>query len=242
MNIPYKVLKRKAIILRRKGFSYNEISKKIGTPKSTLSYWLKNIYLEPKYKQRLYTKQIQILSLGAPSQRERRKKEVEIIIKQAMKEIELPISLEAYRFIGASLYWAEGAKGGCFAITNSDPHLILFIVKWINKILNIQPNQLKAWLNIYPQQNDSEIKGFWSQLTGIPIKNFGKSHVKAFSSGYKKNNLYYGTIKVTIPRSTNIKHQIFGWIRAVLEETELETMRVKQRWEKITRILRPVNL
>lgn len=200
-------LKQKALILRKKGWSYNEIRQKIPVAKSTLSHWLKNILLKKSYRDRLYTKKIHFLSFGSRSQKERRLREVNKIIDNAKKEIKSPISNEAQRLFGAALYWAEGTKGGGLVFTNSDPHLILFMVKWFEKTFNIKPNTLSAHLNIYGQQNDMILKKFWSDLCDIPVKNFGKSYIKPSNKGYKKNNLYYGTIKIYVPKSTDLKYE-----------------------------------
>ena len=242
MGKNYIALKKVAIGLRKKGLSYKEIKEAISIPKSTLSYWLKYIRIKPQYKKRLYTKQIEYLSFGSKSQKERRKREVEKIMTLAIEEVKLPITFDAYRLMGAALYWAEGSKGGRIQITNSDPHFILFMTKWLEKVFKIPAGNLKAWLNIYPQQNDLEIKKFWSELTGIPLENFGKSYIKPLSSGYKKNNLYYGTIRVEVPKSTDMKHKIFGWIKAALLDIESETKLVQRNWQRLTGTLRPVNL
>lgn len=242
MGKDYRKLKEQAISLRKRGRSYNEIKKEIGISKSTLSYWLKTIPLKPHHKARFYTKQIQYLSFGAQSQRERRERQIEEIIEQASGEINLPLTSDTYRLMGAALYWAEGSKGGRFEITNSDPHFILFMTRWLEKVFNIPASSLKAWLNIYPQQNELEIKAFWSELTGIPIENFGKSYIKPLTSGYKKNNLYYGTIRVEVPKSTDMKHRIFGWIKATLMDIESETKLIQRKWKRLTGTSRPINL
>ncbi|HEY4505900.1 MAG TPA: hypothetical protein VJJ24_00355 [Candidatus Paceibacterota bacterium] len=234
-------LQKKAVALRLKGLSYNEIRKHIGVAKSSLSLWLKDIELRPEQRARLYSKQIQVLSLGTQSQRERRKREVDEIIKTAEREVSIPLSPDVLRLMGAALYWAEGSKRGMCEVTNSDPHLIYFMVRWIEAMFNISSNNLKARLNIYSQQDDKAIKKFWSELTGIPVENFGKSFVKPVSTGFKKNNLYYGTIKIEIPKSTDVKHRIFGWITAALR-TDAKVGLVQQRWQSLREVKRPVNL
>ena len=235
-------LKKRAIKLRKKGLSYREIGKQIPVAKSTLSLWLKNVQLSKEQTKRLYTKQILFLSLGSQSQKERRSREVKNIIESAKQEIQSPISEESYLLFGAALYWAEGTKSGGFAITNSDPFLVLFMVKWIEKIFDIKPNQLKAWLNIYSQQNEKELKNFWSELTNIPIQNFGKSYIKPVNKNYKKNNLYYGTIKVCAPKSIDLVHKIFGWTNGVLQNIETEVKSGQKKWERLKNVERPVNL
>ena len=237
-----KTFKIKAIKLRKKGLSYNEIRKEVNVAKSTLALWLKDVLLTKKQKQRLYTKQIMILERGPQSQKERRRREIEKIFGEAEKEIKIPLDLETFRLFGAALYWAEGSKSNGFKITNSDPHLVLFMVRWVEKIFKICPRELKAWLNIYPQQNDLEIKKFWSDLTNIPIERFGKSFVKPISKNYKKNNLYYGTISITVPKGTDFRYKIFGWVKTALKEINTDVELTQKKWGKLTEVSRSINL
>src|SRR3989344_5662131 len=131
---PLTELQKKAIKLRKRGLSYGEIKKQIDVAKSSLSLWLKNIELKPEHKARLYSKHIQFLNLGIKSQKERRAKEVDEIIKKAGEEFTLPLTQDADRLMGAALYWAEGSKTGLCEVTNSDPRLIYFMVGWIERM------------------------------------------------------------------------------------------------------------
>ena len=243
MNKPnYSQLKLKATELRKKGLSYDEIKKQVPVSKGSLSLWLKTVPLTTEQREHFYTKRILNLAMGASSQKERRKREIAKIVKEAENEIPLPISFETYRFIGAALYWAEGSKTKNFEVTNSDPNFILFMVKWFEKVLGVFPSRLNASLNIYPQQNDQDLKQFWSQLTDIPIENFGKTFVKPLSKGYKKNNLYYGTIKIRVIKGTDFRHQVYGWIKVALKEIAPNTELVEKDWRSLKEVPRPVNL
>lgn len=242
MNKDYQKLKTKAIELRKKGASYTEIGKSLSLSKGTLSYWLKSVPLKKEFREKFYTKRIENLSKGSQSQKERRKREIENIIKKSENEVCLPLSTEAYRLMGTALYWAEGSKTKMCEITNSDPHLILFMVQWFESMFKIPPKDLKAALNIYPQQNENKIIKFWSDLTGIPVHNFGKSYVKPVSTNYKKNNLYYGTIKIRLSKSVDIKHRIFGWVKASLKNIETNVELTEKKWQSLKEVPRPVNL
>ncbi len=237
-----KKIKSKAAKLRKQGLSYKEISKKLGVPKSTICFWCIDVSLKPKDKKRLYTKQVLMITRGPQSQKERRIREIAKIIKEAEKEIQFPLSFEVYRLMGAALYWGEGSKTKGLRVTNSDPYFVLFMVRWLERVFGIPPGNLKAWLNIYPQQNDLELKQFWSQLTGIPLENFGKSFVKPPSKNYKKNNLYYGTMRIRVPKGTNMKHRIFGWIKATLKNIAPNVKLVEKEWKSLKEVPRPVNL
>lgn len=228
--------------MRKQGHSYGEIRKKIGVSKGTLSAWLKDIPLSPEHRERLYTKQIQILSRGPQSQKERRKRQVDGIIEGSKSEIAIPLSEQAFKLFGAALYWGEGTKGNMFQVTNSDPRLILFMARWIEKIFHVKRTALKARLNVYPQQDEVRIKKFWSELTGIPLKNFGKTYVKPFSRDYKTNNLYYGTMRIEVPKSGDYIHQVYGWTQAVLQREDTYVRVIEKRWVRLTNTKRPVNL
>lgn len=237
-----KTKRRLAIKLRKRGLSYREINLKTGISKSSLSLWLKSVPLKPEYRKRLYTKQIEILARGPRSQKERRAREIEKIIEKATGEIGVPISEDAYKLFGVALYWAEGSKGKGFEITNSDPYLILFMVHWLKTIFHIEPAVLKPRLNIYSQQDDLKLKTFWSDLTEIPIANFGKSFIKPSGKGYKKNNLYYGTIKIYVPKAIDLMHVVYGWRKAVLQNLENKVNFTERKWISLRETPRPVNL
>lgn len=238
----YKELKKQAVQLRRRGRSYGEIKNEIRVAKSTISLWLRDIPLSPKHRARLYTNRIKLLTLGPNSQRERRAREIEIITQRAKTEIHFPISRQELLLMGSALYWGEGSKGNRCQVTNSDPALIYFAVFWLKEVLNVDPRQLKARLNIYPQQDELLIKKFWSNLTNIPLENFGKSYVKPLSKGYKKNNLYYGTMRIEVPKSSDMRHRIWGWIHAVIGNTTPSVSTVERKWGSLRTVGRPINL
>ncbi len=237
-----KELKERVISLRKQGRSYGEIFKETNTPKSTLSYWLKGVKLKKEQRARLYSKQIIILSRGSKSQKKHRAREVKKIIADSSLEIKLPLNNDYYKLIGVALYWSEGSKSKMMQITNSDPYLILFFVRWLKIVFNVSPLVLKASLNLYPQQNEVDTKQFWSDLTGIPVKNFGKTYFKPEGKGYKKNNLYYGTLRLYVPKSTDMKYKMAGWLQALLKNLHLDVKLVQQRWMKLREINKAVNL
>jgi hypothetical protein len=185
---------------------------------------------------------VKIITSGKYCQKQRREKEVSLIVRKAELEIKKPITEDAYRLFGSALYWAEGSKTKMFQMTNSDPYLILFWVKWVEKIFKVPPYKLTARLNIYPQQSEKQIKKFWSDLTGIPIKKFGKSYIKPLSKNYKKNNLYYGTMRIEVPKGTDYRHKVYGWTQALLKDITPQINLIEKRWQKLKNVAKPINL
>ena len=235
-------LKDDAIKLRMKGLSYREIKQEIDVSKSTLSSWLKNILLSPEHKQRLYTKQVAILNLGSRSHHLRRQGEISRIIGSAQNEVSAFLSDETVKLLGAAIYWAEGTKKGTTRVTNSDPALILFMVYWLKRVFGIETSSIRAWLNMYSQQDEKDLIAFWSDLTGIPAKNFGKSYIKPENKNYKKNTLYYGTIQISVPKSTDLQYRIQGLVRGFISTIDPKLKSTILRWEGLRDIQRTINL
>ena len=222
--------KRRSRLLRSKGLSYQEIGTRLGIAKSTAKAWSGDVPLLPRHRRRLYTKQVAMLSHGPRSSHERRTREITTIIEAARAEVPHPLDPITYKLFGAALYWAEGNKTQHFAVTNSDPELIKFMVWWVHTTLGISPGQIKAYLNIHDKQDERSVKNFWSQRTGIPITNFGKSFIKPMGKGYRHNQLYHGTIKLIVPRGTDLRHRVFGWVQAALHGLTTNADRPEQRW------------
>ncbi|MCS6956265.1 MAG: helix-turn-helix domain-containing protein [Patescibacteria group bacterium] len=78
-------IKQKAKLLRKQGYSYGQISKKLNVAKSTLYQWTKNIRNKYKFDKIHWIKKIQPLAIQAI----KRKKEIKIkkIIEDTKKEI-----------------------------------------------------------------------------------------------------------------------------------------------------------
>ncbi|MCX6764962.1 MAG: helix-turn-helix domain-containing protein, partial [Candidatus Nealsonbacteria bacterium] len=106
--------RNKAIDLRKKGNSINEIAKKINISKSTVSCWCRDIELSAKQIKRL-TERIAMKGSyknrlkGARVQHERRLKEIEELNKKGLGLIN-EFSLKEILVIGIALYWGEGMK------------------------------------------------------------------------------------------------------------------------------------
>ncbi len=206
--------------LRKGGLSYKEIKQRIPfiISKSTISDWCKDIELTDEQKDRLdklfkegsYRGRL----LGPKTTQERRAKEIEEIKRKARLEIPL-LTENEFKLAGLMLYWAEGAKSGHHVdFTNSDPILIRFMASWLRIVCKVPEDKFRASLHLHSGQNEKQIKAYWSRITNIPIRQFRKSYIKKEGSGYRKNKLYKGTIKIRVCDS-NLLYKILGWIEGV---------------------------
>ncbi len=206
--------KRIAHRLRKQGLSYNEILQKIPVAKSSVSLWCQDIELTPEQKDRLIKKKrenLQRLSKLGPLRALKRQKEIRKIKKVARKEIR-SLTPDELKVAGAALYWGEGNKKS-LAISNSDPNLINFIMRWFREICQVPNKKIRACLYLHTGQNEEKMKKYWSRITNIPLIQFNKTIFKQEGSASRKysQSQYKGTIKIQV-FDEDLKHRILAWI------------------------------
>lgn len=213
--------------LRHQGLSYKEISQTIPftISKSTISGWCKDIELTEPQKDRLqmlfregsYRGRL----LGSKTTQTRRANEVREIKEKARLEI-YSFTENEFKIAGLMLYWAEGNKKHHVGITNSDPELIRFMMKWFKDVCGVHDGRFKIYLNLHSGQDEIQTKKFWSHIIGLPVSQFGKSYIKKEGTGHRKNILYNGTIKIEIC-DKNLLYKILGWIEGVFKDRAISS-------------------
>jgi len=217
--------KSKALKLRKKGRSINEIATKLNIAKSTVSLWCRNIQLGPEEIERLAKRQESGSYKGRMKFLERirkeRIKEVALLRKQGIKEIG-KLSKRDLFIGGVAMYWSEGytySGGEQVGFTNSDPKMILFMLKWFKEICKV-PNSrfsFQVKINKIHKNRIKEIENYWSKLIRIPLDQFNKTVlIKSKSQKvYPNPSVYFGTLRTTVLRGTQLRRKIHGWIEGL---------------------------
>jgi len=207
--------------LRKKGFSYREICKKIKVSKSTVSLWCRNIKLGKSQMKRLYwnwrTGSLKGNIIGAKKLQKRKEQEIESLTKEGVKEIG-SIEKRDFFIAGVALYYAEGSKtDGDVSFSNSDPALINFMMKWLKYFCQITLDKFRAHLYIHQELHESEAKKYWSNLTKIPLVHFYKSYIaKVKKKRLHKNIHHYGVLKIRVS-NRKIHRKIRGWMEGLIK-------------------------
>lgn len=180
---------------RKKGYSYEWISKRLHISKSTSFLWLKDIVLDEKAF--LNNK------IHRESGREKAKVAVKKRIFKQKKEIEKNNSLllskikftkDLNKLICAILYWSEGEKNyNRIAFTNSDPAMIKLFLKFFSSF-DIDKNKIKAILHLHSYHDTQTQLLYWSKITGISINKI--SIYKKSNSGKNIRKNYQGCISI----------------------------------------------
>jgi hypothetical protein len=216
--------KRRAIELRRQGLSYREILEQVPVAKATLSLWLRSVGLSQPQRQRLAEKKLAAARRGAKELR--RERLVRAARTMAAAELEAARYLadrDLLWAVGAALYWAEGFKpkpwrpGIQVGIANTDVRVIDLFRKWVIRYGAINASDLAYALQIHEQADIAAAMHHWMgrlDLTGLRVPVRLKRHNP--SPGRKNvGREYYGTMQLTVRRSTQLNHRIAGWIQAL---------------------------
>ena len=173
----------KAIILRKKEMSYNQIRKILKVSKSTLSIWLRNYPLSEQRIRQLRDWSEQRIEKCRETKRrkkERRLKET----YETQKKFILPLEKRELFMLGLGLYWGEGAKFKMdrLSISNTDPALINVFIYWLTKSLGIPRKKIRVLLHLYKDMDIKKEMHFWSDILKIPLSQFNAPYIKKTSS------------------------------------------------------------
>ena len=197
--------KRKAILLRREGYSYNEIRNIIpDLSKGTISGWLKNIELTTEHRARIIQKMATAGEKGRlkGAWTNKRKALDRITAIQNTATLEFDKLFADPLFICAlSLYWAEGAKKSRgFQFVNSDPEMIMLMIKWLHKF-KVADKDIKIRLFIHSIYESEKPEEFWMRITNIPKSRLLKTIYKLTIHKIKKNHNYKGCCRIEVSGS-----------------------------------------
>ncbi len=217
-----------AVDMRRRGFSYSEIESRLHIPKSTLSYWLKNIKLTPEQNKKLNDKRTEVAKANALKKISRTSKIIEEIKKSSSRDIK-KISKKELWLMGIMLYWKNGNKNDLkkgVHFSSSDSSMIRLFLKWLKEIGEIDDKEIK--FNVFMPGHDKnstnkktnftdEVISYWSKITGFPGSRF--SNVYLQNIGRKKvsngKNSKFGFLRVKVAQSSMLARQIAGWIEGL---------------------------
>jgi len=219
--------KNKAVNLRKKGKSLDEISNILSMPKSTISVWCRNIRMGKKQIERLVQRQKSGSYRGRLHFLEKIRRErliqTENLRKDGLSEIG-GINKRDLFVAGIAFYISEGATSHCneeVSFTNADPETVLFIKKWFEEVCKILKDRFVVQIRINKLHKDrtKEIENYWSKLLEVPLSQFTKTIlIKSVSKKvYPKNSIYYGTVRLRIKQATQLRRKINGWVEGLLK-------------------------
>lgn len=197
-------IKDKAKKLRRKGYSFREISEYFSISKSTASLWTRNEILSKRAKNRIKKLGDKGRKRGKQTKLKKREQIWDEIDKNCNVLRNNNYNIEHYKLILASLYWGEGAKQNYIVnFINSDPFMIKLYLNLLRACYNIDEKKFRVRIHLHDYHNEEEMVSFWSKVTGIG-KNQFSIYNKPHTGKNKKPN-YKGCLSIRYGDSRIIK-------------------------------------
>lgn len=159
--------------------------------------------------------------IAAENKRQRRQKEVSHLKREGLKEIGKLTKRDIF-LAGLAMYWSEGYTSDVndeVGFSNSNPQMVLFMLKWFKEICKISKNRfiLRVGINKNYKNKAREIEKYWSSITGISLIQFTKPSIKDIQTKKLYNNpsTYYGTLRIKVRRGTRLRRKLMGWIEGL---------------------------
>src|SRR3989338_2011279 len=207
-----------AFKLRRKGKSIKEIAKLISVSKSSVSIWCRDIQLTPKQKLNLQKKMIKAGHLGrlrgALTNKMKKEKRLHFYTELARKKVG-KLTNRDLSIAGLGIYWGEGSKGK-YSFANSDPLMVIFMSKWLQKYMRVKKDDLspRVYINEIHREREKKVLRFWATLLDLPKQQFSKTvFIKARQKKtYANHDSHYGILTLRVAKSTNLSYYVLGMV------------------------------
>lgn len=198
-NINMDDLKLQAIKLRKLGLTYSLIQEQLDVkiPKSTLSFWFKNIKLSStaieknKRLSTLATEKSRILAVKA--NKIKRQKYLDSLSNRYEYLKESINNKDTALIALTMIYLGEGGKSktGSVSIGNSDQNVIRLFLYLLNICFDIDKSKFRCTVQCRADQNTQELEKFWSKTTSIPLAQFYKTRIDPRTIGKPSRKLDY---------------------------------------------------
>jgi len=223
-----------ALRMRKAGYSYNEITAKLGTPKSTLSSWLRDLVLSDLAQARLQGR-VRSGILNGLVKRNKMQTHLALqrtrAVREAARKTIRQLGKEDLVLIGALLYWAEGYKrpvvrGGrevtshSISFVNADPGMIRAFLHFLIEVLEVPEKEIVLAMRLYPHINERKAGDYWLGITRLQRSNLRKTtYLISGASKLRRpfNRLPYGTLQIAV-YDTEKFYRLMGLIDGVKKQ------------------------
>jgi len=128
--------------------------------------------------------------------------------------------------LGLALWWAEGGKRrDTVSFTNIDPDAVSLFVQWLREVHAVPRRKLRVLIHVHSDLNPTLAMQFWSTVTGIPLKQFGKPYVIPRRPTSRKYRLWNGVCTVRVYDTA-----LFDYLRERLGRLRLLTNDYRRRF------------
>ncbi len=208
---------RKAIELRRQGFSYSEIAAQLKISKTSVSNWVKNVRLTEDEKKNLER------NLKSKKERTRMKISISLRAKKVYREKRayenaerdfIKYTKDSFFAFGVGLYSARGGKHGVFQYMSSDKETIKIMLKWIEKYLEVSREKIKYRVFVDVSWKNKGVEENWAKVCRVSREKFQKTMIMR-SRNTEKSPDYMGSLAILIT-DIEVYRRVLAWQKLMI--------------------------
>lgn len=192
--------------MRTHGKTYGEIRKllQLNIPKSTLSWWCKDVVLPLNYSKRIAKLNLNNLNKARLIAHEINKVKREEFLEK-LDKLNLPVSKEIENLLTSKIALAmlclgEASKYNSktsFYLGSSDPRIIVVFLELLKKCFDFDLEKVRCTIQCRADQNVKELEEYWMDVTRIPKRLFYKTRKDPRTVGkHTKKISYKGVLRV----------------------------------------------
>ena len=209
-----------AFEMRRSAKSYNDISKYLNVPKSTLSGWFSSIDWSNDIKNTLNEYALEHHVYHLKNLSKDRGDKLRDIYEEAQKEAEEEFMFLKHNPLFVSMimyYWGTGDKShkNRCSLSNSDPNMLRLFTLFLEKVCGVEKAKIKAWILAYPDTDHIKAFEFWSKSVGVWPTNFTKTITVKGKN--QKLKLPFGVCYIVVS-SSYLKRKMVKWMDLLNKE------------------------
>lgn len=194
--------KRRAILLRRRGWSYPMIARELLVARGTLHGWFSGLQLSERVKRVLLARKRASVAKArvqaAASHRRTNALQRDSVLQEVKRDLaSLAITPVLAESLLAMLYWAEGSKARSeTALGSADPSMMRLYVELFRALYDVDERKFRCYLHLRSDQDEAVEKRFWSKILDIPQDQFRKTQFDQRTLGKKTRTGYHGVCTV----------------------------------------------
>ncbi len=177
--------------LRKKGLTYFEINKKLGTKiaKNTLSYWSRDIILPNWYKDKVIKinkKNLIKARTVAMSINKIKRKKFLLFLKEKNLHLVEKINTSLQKLLLSILYLGEGARSSIastLTLGSSSTLIIKLYLKLLKNCYPIDNSKFRVRIQCRFDQNIKDLEDYWGKITTIDKKQFYPTYIDQRTKG-----------------------------------------------------------
>jgi hypothetical protein len=195
--------------LRAQAWTMPDIAKELGVSKSSVSLWVRDVEFTPNPRRHNHWTRDNPHPMQVA-------KEAEIErCRQEGRETIGVLSEREFLVLGLALYAGEGSKtDGSVKFANSNPGLILVFITWLRQFFEIDESRLRLNLYLHEGLDLDAANAFWSELTEIPLSQFGKPYRAVAKNTIRHSKHVMGCPAVVYSHALTHR-RVMGLIRAI---------------------------